>query len=246
MLAIPGRDFAPPGFVAPHELGTYWNPTPGLGTALGTIDGVNPGTREVVVCGYNLLVPFPIPVYGHGCILAGMTDGTSVKARFAIARANANRWQGSAGVDSCLPTTLVIGDSAGVTLSSLRTNAGGASMRFMEFSYGSSVILEPGRYWIMKAIECVYAADVAWSSHFGGYSDNVCMLPHEIGSTGNSRGIMAKALHTGGIDTLAWSSYMGLAAASWASAAASSATLTGRTWTGGIAAIGWGLITEPI
>ena len=214
----------------------------------GSIDGVNPGTRETVVVGYNYRTEIPRKVYGMVLSLAALTVNTDVKIRVALASRDGQFWRGAAGVSSGLPSALLASDTAGAALSACRSAVlGSTSARILAKQFTSPVVIQPGSYWLLMMCQCVYAADTANSSSFCIMSDNINYYPHEKGgATGNSRGIAYATVQTTDIDSLTWSSFISSLAANWVSASASSFAPTGRTWTGAMAAWNWGVLCEAL
>lgn len=219
--------------------------TPTLTQTTGTIDGTNPGTRESVVIGYNYFTSVPRKAHGLYMPTGAIVVGTDVKVRVALCSADGNGWRGSAGVSSALPLALLASDTAGHAYSTMRTNAIGASGRGLVKEFTTPVIIPPGRYWLMVMHEVIYGGGTPETqiSGLGGWGDNVCTMPHEVGSTGSSRGIAWKAVQTTAIDSLSWATFVSNTASNWASAATSIAH-TGRTWTGNIALCAWSLLCE--
>lgn len=198
-----------------------------------TIDGSNPGTRECFVMAWRVALQQPARVYGVGNVLTGTftTAGINPKMRFALFSSQGNAWK-SGGVNNAMPNKVLAYSSTGQTLSTMTGIITSGRRLYQAFDNPTSVIM-PQALWVVGICECVYSGvpETNPTAVFGAGSDVNGPYTNSLGTTGAHRNIALKAIQTGGIDTLNFSSYEALADTSWTAqlGASTGFSLTGRT-----------------
>ena len=172
------------------------------------ITGSNPGTRECfeghMLCATNVTRRVTGVLIYTGASNTGKTD---LKARFAICDRSGSFYTGSG--DDGLPNDVINGMTmaAGLSVANARLAAGGASSRWLKYTFDSPGIIECGQPFSLRCLaECEYSvtdAATLWNTNFLYLS--CATYPHltqggPVDAVG--RNLTYNALRTGGIDTI--------------------------------------------